>query len=558
MIHFGEWVPACQVRSQRRQQLAAIGLSILIAIALLCGLASFAHSAERDASCWLGGCSGVCVDPAGLVLTVKHCEFGDQVDVEFRAIGKTYKGQKVYTGSYEDDVVAFRLPAGIYPFAPIAKEAPKRGEIVYSFGYPAGKFEALTGTVIGNAQYQDGTPVIATTIPARGGHSGGPLFNLAGEVVALCSTSLTAKAPQRVEMAGDSNWIATGRVALAVLTAQVNQRPPLAAPGPPPSTPRRLYVFTAIWCGSCQTFHSDYGRNIGGLQDFMQAQGIERTKGGKHYGAVESIPLGWDHPEIARACEVATGSKPRTLPTFWLDGAKDVLVGYAGPEKLKSYIASQIVAASPPAETPPIEQTPFQREEPPPAPQTPIQPDPRITDPPQTPDPGSWSDVKVAVLVAKQDRGVAFGIGARLALEQLGSTIRRKVQESTQGRADVELVSERLSPERFAAAKAATGLTVDKVHVVVLVRQQDLAGVRAKAAEMVQKAVASFTERAEHVPIDFVSERINPELYSAVMTSLNAPDSVPAEEPATSWFYSAIAAVAGLFKRRFLNLKEAP
>ena len=31
----------------------------------------------------VGGCSGVCVDPAGIVLTAKHCRLGEQVTVRF-------------------------------------------------------------------------------------------------------------------------------------------------------------------------------------------------------------------------------------------------------------------------------------------------------------------------------------------------------------------------------------------------------------------------------------------------------------------------------------------
>ena len=551
MFHREEWIPAVQIRNERRSQFGFALLAVLVTIALAVGVVSCAQGADREATCWLGGFSGVCVDAAGLVLTAKHCDFGDQVDVEFRAIGKTFTGRKVYTGSFDDDdVVAFQLPPGSYPAAAVAASAPARGEIVYTFGYPSGKFEALTGTVIGLAKYDDGTPIIATTIPARGGHSGGPLFNLQGEVVGLCSTSLTARAPQRVEIPGDSNWIGTDRLQAAL--AFVQQGPK----APPPATPRRLYVFTAVWCGSCQTFASDYARNIDGMQDWLHAQGLERTKGGKHYGAVENVAVGWDRPEIARACEVATGQRPKLLPTFWVDGAKDVLVGYAGPQKLKAYVAAQLAAAPPPQPTPaPVpEPEPFQRQAEP----TPV-PDPRLTDPPgpEAPDVATWSDVKVIVMVAQQDRGVAYGAGARLALEQASGAIRRRVQEATQRRADVELVTERLSPERFAAVAAAAGLSVDKLHVVVLVRRQDLGALRAKAVELIERAVTELTERSSRVPIDFVSERLNPELHSAITAALNAPDTANVEASASSWWMSAIAAFVGLLKRRFLNAKEA-
>lgn len=549
MLHFEEWIPSCEIRAHRRQRLALVALLLFVALALALGVKA-AGAAEREAACWLGGCSGVCVDASGLVLTAKHCDFGDQVDVEFRAIGKTVPGRKVYTGSFaDDDVVAFQLPPGSYPAAAVAAQPPQRGEIVYTFGYPSGKFEALTGTVIGLAKYEDGTPIIATTIPARGGHSGGPLFNLQGEVVGLCSTSLTARAPQRVEIPGDSNWIGTDRLQAALQFVQQGPKAPL------PATPRRLYVFTAVWCGSCQTFVSDYARNIDGLQDWLQAQGIERTKGGKHYGAVENVAIGWDRPEIARACEVATGQRPKLLPTFWVDGAKDVLVGYAGPAKLKAYVAAQLAAAPPPQPTPAPapEPEPFQRQAEP----TPV-PDPRLTDPPgpEAPDVANWSDVKAIVLVAKQERGAAFGAAARMALELESGAIRRKLQEATKGRADVELVTERLSPGRFAAVSQAAGVTVEALHVVLLVRQQDLGAVRGKAVELVENAVTGLTERSARVPIDFVSERVSPELYAAIAASLQTPDGA-ADEPPTSWWVSALAAVAGLLKRRFLKQEVA-
>lgn len=546
MYHAEDWIPASRCRAVRRTHMLIL-VTVLVAVCL--GVAGLSHGSERESAVWLGGCSGVCVDPTGLVLTAKHCDFGDQVSVEFRATGLTVTGQKVYTGTFgADDVVAFRLPAGQYPFAPAASKPPARGEVVFTFGFPSGKFEALTGTVMGMNRYTDQTPILETTIPARAGHSGGPLFNLQGEVVGICSASMTAHAPRRIENAGDSTWIATERIHAALQYVQgvppQNGVPPQI--GSSPAKPPRLYVFTAAWCGSCQQFVGDYARNIAGLQDWMQQRGFERTKGGKHYGAVESLQLTWDRPEIARACEVATGQRPKLLPTFWVDGAKDVLVGYAGPEKLKAYLAAQL-----PQPTPVVPEQPFQRAEEPLTPSPAPVPDPRITDPPG-PD-ANWANVKAIVLVARQERGAAYGAAVRAALELESGAIRRKLQEATKGQADVELVTERLSPARFAAVSEAAGVTVDKLHVVLLVRQQDLGAIRGLAVELVESAVSGLTERSARVPIDFVSERLNPELYAGIQAALNASDEAGEELPAESWWMSAIAAIVGLVKRRFLN-----
>ena len=50
---------------------------------LILGINSLAQAAVQDAVVIVGDCSGVCVDPSGLVLTAKHCDHPPVVVVQF-------------------------------------------------------------------------------------------------------------------------------------------------------------------------------------------------------------------------------------------------------------------------------------------------------------------------------------------------------------------------------------------------------------------------------------------------------------------------------------------
>jgi hypothetical protein len=117
----------------------------VLAFALLPVLASLAAGEELKPGAspasvvMIDGCSGVCVHPAGVILTAKHCQHNNRETIEFPD-GRRVMAHKVYESDQTDGPVAFLADSGegALPFPPIGAEAPEVGAKVYSWGYPAG------------------------------------------------------------------------------------------------------------------------------------------------------------------------------------------------------------------------------------------------------------------------------------------------------------------------------------------------------------------------------------------------------------------------------------
>ncbi len=61
-------------RCRSRGDVLQIDLEPLMVVPLVLALAATSAAAVKDAVVMVGDCSGVCVDPCGLVLTAKHCD----------------------------------------------------------------------------------------------------------------------------------------------------------------------------------------------------------------------------------------------------------------------------------------------------------------------------------------------------------------------------------------------------------------------------------------------------------------------------------------------------
>ena len=77
----------------------------------------------------IGGCSGVCVSDAGLILTAKHCTLKDRERVAFED-GPTVWATKLVTSRNGDGPVAFVCDGDDFPHRPVAKTKPKPGDRV--------------------------------------------------------------------------------------------------------------------------------------------------------------------------------------------------------------------------------------------------------------------------------------------------------------------------------------------------------------------------------------------------------------------------------------------
>ena len=172
---------------------------ILTAAILLC--ASVAQGAIQDAVGTIGGgCSCVVISPDGYVLTAEHCQPGETATVTLGDMWYKAKRVNAVVRNGVDEAVLYKITtATLLTFAPVSLDVPEAGDKVSSMGYPNGKWAESSGEILSvsgefgkksnDPRSLDTSYVIHVNFGAAGGNSGGPLFNEAGEVVGLTSTT---------------------------------------------------------------------------------------------------------------------------------------------------------------------------------------------------------------------------------------------------------------------------------------------------------------------------------------------------------------------------------
>jgi hypothetical protein len=142
----------------------------------------------------IGGCSGVCVDPAGLVMTARHCDLRDVEPVRFGEL--EVLATKIYESTASEGPVVYDCAGSGYPFVAVASSVPPPGTRVFTMGYPhvdgERRFRQQAGTVLSGGEFRfRGEAFLGnlTDMSIREGWSGGPLFNRQGEVIGLANAS---------------------------------------------------------------------------------------------------------------------------------------------------------------------------------------------------------------------------------------------------------------------------------------------------------------------------------------------------------------------------------
>jgi serine protease Do len=137
----------------------------------------------------MGQGSGFFISPDGYAVTNNHVVDGaDKVEVTTET-GKTYTA-KVIGADPRTDVALIKVEAGSdFPFAKLSEGKPRIGDWVLAVGNPFGLGGTVTagivsasGRDIGNGPYDDFLQIDA---PVNKGNSGGPAFNMQGEVVGV-------------------------------------------------------------------------------------------------------------------------------------------------------------------------------------------------------------------------------------------------------------------------------------------------------------------------------------------------------------------------------------
>jgi serine protease Do len=137
----------------------------------------------------MGQGSGFFISPDGYAVTNNHVVDGaDKVEVTTDS-GKTYTAKVIGTDK-RTDLALIKVEGGSdLPFAKLAEGKPRIGDWVLAVGNPFGLGGTVTagivsasGRDIGNGPYDD---FIQIDAPVNKGNSGGPAFNMQGEVVGV-------------------------------------------------------------------------------------------------------------------------------------------------------------------------------------------------------------------------------------------------------------------------------------------------------------------------------------------------------------------------------------
>ncbi|MEF9995006.1 MAG: trypsin-like peptidase domain-containing protein, partial [Burkholderiaceae bacterium] len=137
--------------------------------------------------------SGFIVSPEGLVMTNAHVVDGADDIIVTLADKREFKG-KVVGADRRSDVAIVKIDAAGLPAVKIGDPNRMRvGEWVIAIGSPFGLENSVTAGIVSAKARDTGDflPFIQTDVAVNPGNSGGPLFNLRGEVVGVNSQIFT-------------------------------------------------------------------------------------------------------------------------------------------------------------------------------------------------------------------------------------------------------------------------------------------------------------------------------------------------------------------------------
>jgi hypothetical protein len=174
--------------------------------------------------------SGLLVTADGKLLTNYHVIAHSKQATVRLANGDAYDLVEVIAIDKRKDIAFLKIPAVDLPFVKLGRSnGVEIGHTVYSIGSPLGLQNTLSQGLVSGIREMDGYRLFQITAPISHGSSGGPVFNMNGEVIGIAV--LTLEAGQNINFAIPIDY-ARGMLGMS-------QTQPLASvyePEPPPDS----------------------------------------------------------------------------------------------------------------------------------------------------------------------------------------------------------------------------------------------------------------------------------------------------------------------------------
>lgn len=174
---------------------------------------------QKLASQWKGNGSGILIDKEGYIMTNYHVikdaneiavyspSFGD-VDLKAKVIMKDKANDLAILKIIDD---TYRVPKKEIPYS-IMSKVQDVGTDVFTLGYPLalsqmGKAVKFTeGSISSKTGYNDDVSMYQISVPIQPGNSGGPLFDLEGNLVGIINAKVVGESIDNVSYAIKSSY----------------------------------------------------------------------------------------------------------------------------------------------------------------------------------------------------------------------------------------------------------------------------------------------------------------------------------------------------------------
>ncbi len=146
--------------------------------------------------------SGFVVDADGIIVTNYHVIQGaNALQIKMKD-GEIYDRVEVMDHDERRDIAVLKIRAfKKLPVVTLASDAPEPGEEAVAIGNPQGLEHTVSVGVVSAYRQAEGYRLMQISVPISPGSSGGPLFNIQGQVIGITSAGVVAEGAQNLNFA---------------------------------------------------------------------------------------------------------------------------------------------------------------------------------------------------------------------------------------------------------------------------------------------------------------------------------------------------------------------